>query len=382
MIPYGHQQISEEDIQEVVNVLRSDWLTQGPMVERFERAVAEYCEVRYAVAVSSGTAALHLATLAAGFQQGDEVITSPITFAASVNCIVYSGATPVFADIDRKTYCVDYIEINRKITKKTKGIIPIHFTGQPCDMAKIAVIAHENDLIVIEDAAHALGASYEVNGQSYKVGSCTHSDMTTFSFHPVKHITTGEGGMITTNSYEFYRKICLLRTHGITKDEKELIKNDGLWYYEQHELGFNYRITDLQCALGVSQLKRLDKFIEKRKCIAATYNKSFKSVEQITIPFQKEAASSAWHLYVIKCNTEKRNSIFELLRKCDIGVNVHYIPMHTHPYYQKKFGFTWGDFPRSEDYYQHAITLPIFPSLHDDEIEYIISSVLESVKTA
>lgn len=375
MIPYGHQDISEEDIQEVVNVLRSDWLTQGPMVERFERAVAGYCGARYAVAVSSGTAALHIAALAAGFGIGDEVITSPITFAASANCIVYTGARPVFADIDNATCCIDVGEIRKKISTKTKGIIPVHFAGNPCDMAEIAEAAREYGLTVIEDAAHALGSSYEEQGVWHKVGSCAHSDMTIFSFHPVKHITTGEGGMITTNNPELYRKILMLRNHGITREPQQMHGNDGSWYYEQQYLGFNYRITDIQCSLGLSQLKRMDEFTYRRKSIAAIYNKAF---AKTTICLPKQGTNSSWHLYAIRCDRTKRKYIFDALREKGIGVNVHYIPVHTHPYYQKTFGCQRGDFPIAEAYYQEAISLPIYPALSDVQLNKIISSVIET----
>lgn len=377
MIPYGHQQISEEDIQEVVNVLRSDWLTQGPMVKHFECAVAKYCGAKYAVAVSSGTAALHLAALAAGFSFNDEVITSPITFVASANCIIYTGATPIFADIDSDTYCIDVEQIIKKITKITKGLIPVHFAGQPCDMAEIAAIARESGLKVIEDAAHAIGASYEVDGQSYKVGCCAHSDMTIFSFHPVKHITTGEGGMITTNNYELYVKLCLLRTHGITKEKKKMRQCDGTWYYEQQELGFNYRITDLQCALGLSQLKRLNEFVKRRRAIAASYNNAFEKITEVIVPFQKEIVASSWHLYVLRLKSIERKKVFELLQKRGVGVNVHYIPVHLQPYYQKHFHFKKGDFPKAEDYYSQAITLPIYPAMSDDDVNYVIESVFD-----
>jgi perosamine synthetase len=249
-IPYGRQSISEDDIAAVVEVLRSDWLTQGPVVERFERAVAEYCGARYAVAVANGTAALHLAALAAGFGPGDEVITSPITFVASANCIAYTGAKPAFADIDPRTYCIDPEQIRSRLTPATRGLIPVHFAGQPCDMAAIAEVARERGMVVIEDAAHAIGASYQVDGVTSKVGCCAHSDMTIFSFHPVKHITTGEGGMITTNNEDLYKKLLLLRTHGITRDPQLLSRSDGPWYYEQQVLGYNYRITDIQPQSG------------------------------------------------------------------------------------------------------------------------------------
>ncbi|MCI5223937.1 MAG: UDP-4-amino-4,6-dideoxy-N-acetyl-beta-L-altrosamine transaminase [Candidatus Electrothrix sp. AR4] len=381
MIPYGRQQISEEDIQAVVEILRSDWLTQGPMVKRFERAVADYCEARYAVAVSSGTAALHLAALAAKFGPSDEIITSPITFVASANCIVYTGASPVFADIDSRTYCIDPEQIKHKNTKKTKGIIPVHFAGQPCDIARIATVAKQNNLIVIEDAAHAIGANYKVDSRSYKVGSCAHSDMTTFSFHPVKHITTGEGGIITTNDYALYTRLRLLRTHGITRDRQALKRDDGPWYYEQQDLGFNYRITDLQCALGLSQLKRLDEFIMRRKKIAAEYNKAFEGVEDIRVPFQKKEADSSWHLYVLGFRETKRGNVFNALRKRGIGVNVHYIPVHMQPYYQEYFGYVAGDFPKAEEYYAGAITLPLYPAMTDNEVNYIIESILDLVRS-
>ncbi|NOY87611.1 MAG: aminotransferase class I/II-fold pyridoxal phosphate-dependent enzyme, partial [Deltaproteobacteria bacterium] len=256
-IPYGRQAIDEEEIAAVVDVLRSDWITQGPKIAEFERAVAEYCGAKYAVAVSSGTAALHLAVLAAGLGPGAEVITSPNSFVASANCVLYTGAKPVFADIDPSTLCIDPLEIEEKLTPATMGVIPVHFAGQPCEMHAIWKIAQENNLFVIEDAAHALGASYQDQGRTCLVGSCAHSHMTTFSFHPVKHITTGEGGAITTNDALIYEKLLRLRTHGITKDPALLSRVDGPWYYEMLDLGFNYRITDFQCALGIEQMKRL-----------------------------------------------------------------------------------------------------------------------------
>jgi UDP-4-amino-4,6-dideoxy-N-acetyl-beta-L-altrosamine transaminase len=379
-IPYGRQSISEEDIQAVVEVLRSDWLTQGPAVEAFEQAVADYCGAKYAVAVANGTAALHLASLAAGFDAADEVITSPITFVASANCIVYAGATPVFADIDAQTYCIDPEQIEAKLSGRTKGIIPVHFTGQPCDMVAIHRIAKDSHLVVIEDAAHAIGASYEVDGQTYKLGSCAHSDMTIFSFHPVKHMTTGEGGMITTNNPELYEKLCLLRTHGITKDPGKLTRNDGPWYYEQQELGFNYRITDMQCALGLSQIKRLDSFVARRRQIAEIYSKAFSCCGELIVPEQATAANSSWHLYMLSLRSLNRRIVFEALRECGLGVNVHYIPVHLQPYYQDNFTFKAGDFPVSEAYYQRAVTLPLFPAMTDDDIQYVIDAVLTSIR--
>jgi perosamine synthetase len=380
MIPYGRQSISEEDIAAVVDVLRSDWLTQGPMVERFENAVAEYCGAKYAVAVSNGTAALHLTALAAGFQAGDEVITSPITFVASANCIVYSGATPVFADINPQTYCIDPTEIEKKITPNTKGLIPVHFAGQPCDMSSIARIAKEHELIVIEDAAHAIGASYTVDGRRYKVGCCAHSDMTIFSFHPVKHITTGEGGLITTNSKTLYEKLCLLRTHGITKDPDKLQRNDGPWYYEQQALGFNYRITDIQCALGLSQLKRLDQFVASRKAIVSQYNDAFSGHAELVIPHQSENADSSWHLYMLGSRTIDRAEAFDSLRQKGIGVNVHYSPVHLQPYYRETYDCREGDFRHAEKYYRGIITLPLYPDMTANQIRCVIDSVLRTTQ--
>lgn len=379
-IPYGRQCITEEDIQAVVDVLRSDWLTQGPAVEKFENAVAEYCGSRYAVAVSNGTAALHMASLAAGFGPDDEVITSPITFVASANCIVYSGATPVFADINSQSCCIDPQEIKVKITPATRGLIPVHFAGQPCDMQAISDLALEHNLLIIEDAAHAIGASYEVNGRSYKSGSCAHSDMTVFSFHPVKHITTGEGGMITTNSEDLYKKLLLLRTHGITKDSASLNRNDGPWYYEQQNLGFNYRITDFQCALGLSQLKKLDEFVGRRREIVAVYNEAFSKNTKLIMPSGRNSALSSWHLYVLQFKKLDRLEVFNALREKGLGVNVHYIPVHLQPYYNEHFRCCLGDYPKAEKYYSQAITLPLYPTMTNEDVDYVINAVFEVIE--
>jgi perosamine synthetase len=373
-IPYGRQEISEEDIQAVAEVLRSDWLTQGPAVERFERAVADYCQVRFAVAVANGTAALHLAALAAGFGAGDEVITSPITFVATANCIVYAGARPVFADIDSQTYCIDPEQIRRRLTPATRGVIPVHFAGQPCDMSAISNIAREHELVVIEDAAHAIGASYEVAGRRFKVGCCAHSDMTTFSFHPVKHITTGEGGAITTNDPALYEKLCLLRTHGITKDPQRLTRSEGPWYYEQQALGFNYRITDIQCALGLSQLRRLDEFVARRRKIIAAYDAAFRADDELIIPCQRQGAFSSWHLYMLCLRSLDRRSVFERLRERGLGMNVHYIPVHQQPYFQEHYGYACGDLPLSEKYYTGALTMPLYPAMTDEDVAYVIDT--------
>ena len=379
LLPYGHQWIDEEDIKAVSEVLRSDWITQGSKVAEFEKEFASYVGAHYAVAVNSGTAALHAACFAAQIEKGDEVITTPITFAASANCVLYQGGTPVFADIDTDTLNIDPEEIKKKITKKTKALIPVDFTGLPVDLKEIQEIARQNNLIIIEDASHALGATYKDN----KIGSI--SDMTIFSFHPVKHITTGEGGMITTNNKKYYERLKIFRTHGITKEKDRLLNYDGPWYYEMQELGYNYRLTDFQCALGLSQLKKIDRIIQRRREIAKKYNCEFKDIPEIKIPQISQADSNpSWHIYIIQVNLEKlkegRREIFEALRAENIGVNVHYIPVHLQPYYQKIFGYHLGDFPRAEDYYSRAITLPIFPKMSDRDVDDVIKAVKKMSK--
>lgn len=380
MIPYGRQSIDEADIQAVVEVLRSPLITQGPVSVQFEESIAGYCGARYAVAVANGTAALHLAALVAGFGSGDEVITSPMTFVASSNSVLYCGATPVFADIDAKTYCIDVEKIREKLTPATKGIIPVHFAGQPCDMAAIHGLAKEKGLIVIEDAAHAIGASYKVGEESYTVGDCAHSDMTIFSFHPVKNMTTGEGGVITTNREDLYRKLILLRTHGITKEPEEMASCDGPWFYEMQELGFNFRITDFQCALGLSQLKKLAGFVGRRRAIVAAYNLSFQSESELIPPFEGQDNYSSYHLYVLQFKTLDRLAVFNALRVKGIGVHVHYIPVHLQPYYREQFGYKPGDFPEAETYYRRVVTLPLFPIMTDDEVRCVIRAVQETLK--
>jgi len=372
-LPYGRQWIDDEDINEVIKTLKSNYLTTGPKVEEFENKIAEYVGSKYAVAVSNGTAALHAACFAAGIKKGDEVITTPITFAASANCILYQGGKPVFADIDPDTYNIDPRDIERKITEKTKAIIPVDYTGQPVNIDIINDIARKYGLIVIEDAAHSLGAEY--NG--CKTGSLT--DMTTFSFHPVKHITTGEGGMITTNDDEFYSKLKLFRNHGVTRS-KEILhnKNEGPWYYEQIELGYNYRITDIQAALGISQLNKIGKFLQKRREIAKKYNEHLKNIDGIILPYQGDNTKSSWHLYVIQLKLEKfrvgRREIFEALRAENIGVNVHYIPVYYHPYY-KDLGYKRGLCPNAERLYEKIITLPLYPKMNDKDIEDVINAL-------
>lgn len=369
-IPYGAQSISEEDIQAVVDVLHSDYLTTGPKIAEFERKMAEYVGARYAVAVANGTAALHAACFAARIKEGNEVITTPITFVASSNCILYCGAIPVFADIDPDTYNIAPEEIEKKITDRTKAIILVHYTGQPCEMDKILEIARKHNLVVIQDAAHALGADY----RGKKIGGS--GDMTTFSFHPVKHITTGEGGMIATNDEKLYQRLVLFRSHGITRDESIFLKNEGAWYYEQLALGYNYRITDIQCALGISQLKRLDDFLAKRRHLAERYNEAFRNIQGIKIPYVKEGCNSSWHLYVIQ--VKKRKEVFDKLREAGIGVNVHYIPIYKHPYYQQN-GYQNVQCKNAEKLYQHIISLPLYPDLTDAKQDYVIEKVIGAV---
>ena len=371
-IPYGRQTIEADDIEAVVKVLQSDFLTTGPMVNEFEKIVADYVGANYAVAISNGTAALHAACFAAGIKPGDEVITTPITFAASSNCVLYCGATPVFADIKADTYNIDPEDIRRKITSKTKAIIAVHYTGQPCEMDEIHEIAKEHGLLVIEDAAHALGADYK----GKKIGSL--SDMTTFSFHPVKHITTGEGGMITTNNKELYEKLKLFRSHGITRDYKIMTKNEGGWYYEQLDLGYNYRITDIQCAMGISQMKKLDRFVERRRQLVERYNEAFTNMEEVIIPWQQEGCNNSWHLYVIQVKNGRRKEVYDKLQEKGICVNVHYIPVYYHPYY-REHGYADVACKKAEALYENIISLPLYYSLTDAEQDYVIEAVKEAL---
>ena len=370
-IQYGRQSIDEDDIQAVVDVLRGDFLTTGPAILAFEKAVCDYTGAKYAVAIANGTAALHAACFAAGIDVGDEVITTPITFAASANCVLYCGGTPVFADIKPDTYNIDPEEIRRKITDKTKAIIAVHFTGQPCEMDEIHAIAEEYGLLVIEDAAHALGADYK----GIKIGAL--SDMTTFSFHPVKHITTGEGGMITTNDERLYERLKLFRSHGITRDERFMTKNEGGWYYEQLDLGYNYRITDIQCALGVSQLKKLERFVECRRELVKRYNEAFENVDGIICPAQAKGCHNSWHLYVVQ--VKNRKEVYDKLREAGIYANVHYIPVYKHPYYQET-GYSEVCCPNAEKLYAHMISLPLYPGLTEEEQGYVIKKILEYIK--
>ena len=371
-LSYGKQSIDDEDIEAVIKVLKSDYLTTGPNVKKFEEKVANYVGAKYAVAVTNGTAALHAACYAAGITNGDEVIVSAMTFAASSNCVLYCGGTPVFVDIDPKTYNIDPKKIEQYITNKTKAIIPVDFTGQSVDMDLIRQIADKYKLIIIEDAAHALGSEYK----GKKVG--TVADMVEFSFHPVKPITTGEGGMVVTNDEELYKRLLLFRTHGITKDVKSLTHYEGPWYYEQIDLGYNYRITDIQCALGVSQMNKIDRFIQRRREIVVLYNEAFRDTPEIITPYELEHSNSGCHIYVIKIDLDRincsRREVFEALQAENIGVNVHYLPVYLHPYY-KKLGYEEGLCPEAEKLYEKMITLPLFPKMSNSDVNDVINAV-------
>ncbi|OWA36197.1 UDP-4-amino-4,6-dideoxy-N-acetyl-beta-L-altrosamine transaminase [Saccharibacillus sp. O16] len=377
MLPYGQQWLDEEDIEAVVQVLRGDFITQGPMIQAFEQKVASYAGAKYGVAFSNGTAALHGACFAAGIGSGDEVITTPLTFLASSNCVLYQGGTPVFADIDPITYNIDPRQIELKLTPRTKAVIPVDFSGQPAEMDRIQEIARLHNLIVIEDAAHSIGADY----QGRKVGSW--ADMTMFSFHPVKHVTTAEGGMIVTDNEVFYRKLLQFRSHGMTRDPQELTRNEGPWYYEMQSLGYNYRMTDMQAALGVSQMDKLDGFIDKRREIVAIYNRELAGIPGLVLPEQHPEAASSWHLYVVRFLPEyfegSRREIFEAFRDCNIGVNVHYMPVYLQPYY-RELGYAEGLCSNAEAYYETAITLPLFPKMSDMDVQQVIDVTKDIVR--
>ena len=384
MIPYGRQDINQEDIDAVIKVLQSDFLTQGPVVPAFENAVASYCGTRYSVAVNSATSALHLACLALGVNKGDIVWTTPITFVASANCALYCGAQIDFVDIDPHSYNLSVDRLAEMLAQAKKNgnlpkvVIPVHFSGQSCDMEGIHALSQQYGFKIIEDASHAIGGRYKDG----PIGSCYYSDVTVFSFHPVKIITTREGGMALTNDSEISNKMKLLRSHGITRDTEEMTHvADGPWYYQQTELGFNYRMTDIQAALGLSQMKRLNEFVSKRHTIAKRYNKLLMSFPVIT-PWQHEDNYSGMHLYIIRINLEKiKNShrqVFEILREGGIGVNLHYIPVYTQPYYEK-IGFNKNDFPEANNYYAAAISLPMHPGLTLEEQDKVILALSKAL---
>ena len=372
LLPYGRQSIEECDIQAVTAVLRSDWLTTGPKVGEFEEAFAARVGTSHAVSFSSGTAALHAAAFAAGLKAGDEAITTPLTFAATANCVLYQQATPVFADVQSDTLTLDPALAATKITAKTRVILPVDFAGHPADLAAILELADRHNLTVIEDAAHALGAEY----RKKPVGSIAH--MTTFSFHPVKHITTGEGGMVTTNDAGLAETLCRFRNHGISSDARER-QSAGRWHYEMVLLGFNYRLPDLNCVLGLRQLDRLDENLSRRREIASRYTRAFREIPGVISPAVTADANPAWHLYPIQLDlvhlSADRAQVFKALRAENIGVNVHYIPVHLHPYYRERFGYQGGEFPVAERAYDRLISLPMFHSMSETDVEDVIEAV-------
>ncbi len=380
MIPYGHQDISEADIQAVVDVLRSDFLTQGPAVPAFEKTVASHCGAQHAVAVNSATSALHLACLALGVEPGDAVWTTPVSFVASANCARYCGAKIDFVDIDPRSYNMSAERLAEKLAfaeksgKLPKVVIPVHLCGQPCDMARIHALAVQYGFRVIEDASHAIGGKY--NGEP--IGNCRFSDITVFSFHPVKIITTGEGGMALTNNLMLAQRMQSLRSHGITSEANEMTHEpDGPWYYQQIELGYNYRMTDFQAAMGISQMQRLDEFVQKRQQIAQHYNRELSGLP-LELPQVAAGNLSAFHLYVIRLNTDclkqTHKQVFVFLRDAGIGVNLHYIPIYRQPYYLR-MGFRAKDYPQAEKYYAEAISLPIYPALPAQQQNHVIRAL-------
>ncbi len=377
LLPYGCQSIGEEDIQAVVEVLRSNWLTTGPKVAEFEEAFATWVGAKHAVSFSSGTAALHGAAFAAGLKDGDEAIITPMTFAATANCVLYQGATPVFADVSADTLNLDPEQVAARITPRTKVVLPVDYAGHPAELEAIQKIAAKNGLIVIEDASHALGAEYK----GHRAGGI--ADMTVFSFHPVKHLATGEGGMVTTDRADFAETLRRFRNHGISSEARQR-QSMGQWHYEMVLLGFNYRLTDIACALGSSQLKKLEGNLSRRREIAARYAAAFGDLEAVTLPTVRTDVNPAWHLYPIRLNLEKlsadRGKIFRALRAENIGVNVHYIPVHLHPYYRNRFGDHAGEYPIAEDAYERLISLPMFHGMSDGDVEDVIRAIRKVVE--
>ena len=379
---YGHQYITDDDILAVIEALKSDYMTQGPKIAEFERAFADYVGVKYAVAVSNGTAALHISAMALNVQPGDNVIVTPMTFVASANCIRYCGGNVHFCDIDKDTFLMDIDKLQQMLESKPKGfykgVVFVDFAGYPMQTENIRRLCDEYGMWMIEDGCHAPGAYYfDSKGDKQIVGSCNYSDVTVFSFHPVKHIATGEGGMITTNNPELYYKLQSYRSHGIAQDRTKLTQDLGGWYYEMQDLGYNYRITDLQCALGISQLKRLDWSLERRQQIVERYNQAFAGCDFITLPKVASDVYHAYHLYVIQ--VEDRKALFDYMRGLNVFVQVHYEPVHLMPYY-RQFGNKEGDLPIVENYSKHCLTLPIYPTLTEEEQDFVIEKIKEFYK--
>jgi len=386
---YGKQTISEDDIQAVVETLKSDWLTQGPTIKKFEDELCKLFGSKYASAVSNGTAGLHLIALGLKWKKDDIIITSPITFLASANCAFYAGAQIDFADIDSSSYTIDINKLEDKIkyylsqNRKVKAVVAVDFAGHPCDWEELKTLKEKYDFQLVNDFCHALGAEYK-NDFQYAV---KYADAVNLSFHPVKHITTGEGGAVLTNNEELDKRIKTLRTHGITKDESILEKNDGPWYYEMHEVGFNYRITDFQCALGISQLKKLDSFVEKRRNIAKYYDDFFSKDDRFIIPNVSQNVKHAYHLYPLQIKFDElkisKKDFFLKMKEKNILLQVHYIPVYLQPFYRKTFGFKEGDFPEAEKFYERELSIPIYPSLEEEDLIYIsntLKKVLDEMK--
>jgi UDP-4-amino-4,6-dideoxy-N-acetyl-beta-L-altrosamine transaminase len=371
IIPYGKQHITEEDIQAVAATLRSDYLTQGPKVAEFENALAEYTGAKYAVCFSNGTAALHGAYYSAGLGKNDKFITTPMTFAATANAGLYLGAVPIFCDVELDTGNIDASKLD-DVSDSVKLIAPVHYAGLPCEMESIKAFADKKGAVIVEDACHALGAEYK----GTRIGSCAYSDMTVFSFHPVKHIATGEGGAVLTNNKDYYNKLKLFRSHGITK-ENHISTPHGGWYMEMQELGYNYRLTDIQCTLGIGQLKRSEANLERRRNIASLYDKAFREIKDIETPKYYIDRLHAYHLYPIKINNRK--AVYEALHKKNIYAQVHYIPVYMHPYYRQN-GYSELCLRNAEQFYSHELSIPMFPSLTDEEVDYVIRNLIEAVR--
>jgi perosamine synthetase len=372
LLPYGRQSLDEEDIQAVVEVLKSDWLTTGPKVGEFEEQFAGWVGAKHAVSFSSGTAALHAAAFAADLKPGNEAITTPLTFCATANCVLYQGATPVFADVSADTLNLDPQEVAKKISFHTKAVIAVDYAGHPADLAALRDVATQHGLLLIEDACHALGAEYS----GKRVGGI--AGMTAFSFHPVKHLTTGEGGMVTTNDARLAETLRRFRNHGISSEARQR-QESGQWFYEMVLLGFNYRLTDIACALGISQLGKLAANLARRREIAARYTRAFRELAGIMVPAVRDGVEPAWHLYPIRLKLEAlsagRGEIFRALRAENLGVNVHYIPVHQHPYYRERFGYQGGEYPVAENAYERLISLPMFHGMTDRDVEDVVAAV-------
>lgn len=372
VLPYGRQSLDDGDIQAVVEVLKSDWLTTGPKVSEFEERFAAWVGAKYAISFSSGTAALHASAFAAGLQSGDEAITTPMTFCATANCVLYQGATPVFADVSADTLNLDPREVSKNISPRTKALIAVDYAGHPADLAALRDLAAQHGLVLIEDASHALGAEH----LGKRVGGI--ADMTVFSFHPVKHLTTGEGGMVTSNDSKLAETLRRFRNHGISSEARQR-QESGQWFYEMVLLGFNYRLTDIACALGISQLEKLEANLARRRAIAARYTRAFRELPAVMVPTVRDGVIPAWHLYPIRLKLEAlsawRGEIFRALRAENLGVNVHYIPVPQHPYYRERFGCKGGEYPVAEDAYERLISLPMFHAMTDRDVEDVIAAV-------